>query len=95
MSSSEIAIKDARCGPETHVVIDILKLRYEWSNYKHLRERNEAAGINKEIIDKVGPATNRILVTPAPLSRPCQPSYSRLSLATARPLSWSAPRSPS
>ena len=66
MSSSDIAIKDARCGPETHVVIDILKLRYEWSNYKHLRERNEAAGINKEIIDKVGPATNWTLLTPAP-----------------------------
>ena len=31
----------------------MLKLRYEWSNYKHLRDRNEAAGINKEIIDKV------------------------------------------
>ena len=35
------------------MVIDMLKLRYEWSNYKHLRDRNEAAGINKEIIDKV------------------------------------------
>mgnify|MGYP002045646621 CR=1 FL=1 len=34
------------------MVIDMLKLRYEWSNYKHLRDRNEAAGINKEIIDK-------------------------------------------
>ena len=53
MSSSDKAIKDARCGPETHVVIDMLKLRYEWSNDKHLRERNEAAGINKQIIDKV------------------------------------------
>ena len=34
------------------MVIDMLKLRYEWSNYKHLRDRNEAAGITKEIIDK-------------------------------------------
>ena len=52
MISTDITITDARCGPETHVVIDMLKLRYEWSNYKHLRERNEAAGITKEIIDK-------------------------------------------
>ena len=42
-----------RCGPETHVVIDVLKLRYEWANFKHLRERNEAAGISQKIIDKV------------------------------------------
>ena len=52
MISTDITITDARCGPETHVVIDMLKLRYEWSNYKHLRDRNEAAGITKEIIDK-------------------------------------------
>ena len=52
MCSTDITITDARCGPETHVVIDMLKLRYEWSNYKHLRDRNEAAGISKEIIDK-------------------------------------------
>ena len=42
-----------RCGPESHVIIDVLKLRYEWNNFKHLKERNEAAGITKEIIDKV------------------------------------------
>ena len=42
-----------RCGPETHVIIDVLKLRYEWANYKHLKSRNEAAGITNKIIDKV------------------------------------------
>ena len=26
-----------RCGPETHVVIDVLKLRYEWANFGHLK----------------------------------------------------------
>ena len=41
-----------RCGPETHVVIDVLKLRYEWANFGHLKKRNDAAGITHEIIDK-------------------------------------------
>ena len=41
----------------------MLKLRYEWSNYKHLRERNEAAGITKEIIDKVQFASDSLLTT--------------------------------
>ena len=44
---------EINCGPETHIVIDILKLRYEWANFKHLKERNEAAGISSRIIDKV------------------------------------------
>ena len=30
----------------------MLKLRYEWSNFPELRERNEAAGVTQEIIDK-------------------------------------------
>ena len=42
-----------RCGPETHVIIDMLKLRYEWANFKHLRDRNQAAGVTSSIIDKV------------------------------------------
>ena len=42
-----------RCGPETHVVIDLLKLRYEWANFPHLKARNEAAGVTQQIIDKV------------------------------------------
>ena len=50
-----------RCGPETHVVIDILKLRYEWFNYKHLHQRNEAAGVTKHIIDKVSSCLQTIL----------------------------------
>ena len=41
-----------RCGPETHVIIDVLKLRYEWANFGHLKKRNEAAGITHKIIDK-------------------------------------------
>ena len=43
-----------RCGPETHVLIDLLKLRYEWANFPALRARNEAAGVSQQIIDKVG-----------------------------------------
>ena len=30
----------------------MLKLRYEWSNFPELRERNEAAGVTQQIIDK-------------------------------------------
>ena len=71
MFSTDITITDARCGPETHVVIDMLKLRYEWSNYKHLRERNEAAGITKKIIDKV--LTSDLLLVIPPLPRLCLP----------------------
>lgn len=44
-----------RCGPETHVIIDVLKLRYEWANFQHLKKRNAAAGVTDTIIDKVGP----------------------------------------
>jgi len=40
-----------RCGPETHVIIDVLKLRYEWANFGHLHKRNEAAGVTNSIID--------------------------------------------
>ena len=42
-----------RCGPESHVIIDLLKLRYEWANFPALKSRNEAAGITQQIIDKV------------------------------------------
>ena len=42
-----------RCGPESHVIIDLLKLRYEWANFPALKTRNEAAGITQQIIDKV------------------------------------------
>ena len=31
----------------------MLKLRYEWANFKHLRDRNQAAGVTSSIIDKV------------------------------------------
>ena len=89
-----MTIVDARCWPETHVVIDVLKLRYEWSNYKHLRERNEAAGINKEIIDKVS-LLSQYSSDPRSVLRPCPHSSSRLSPVTAPPPRWSAPRSPS
>ena len=41
-----------RCGPESHVIIDVLKLRYEWANFGHLKKRNDAAGITHKIIDK-------------------------------------------
>ena len=92
MFSTDITTTDARCGPETHVVIDMLKLRYEWSNYKHLRERNEAAGITKEIIDKVRLSSDCLPVIP-PLPRLCLPSYSRLSPVTVPRRSWCAPRS--
>jgi len=40
-----------RCGPETHVIIDVLKLRYEWANFGHLHKRNEAAGVTNSMID--------------------------------------------
>merc|ERR1711973_551138 len=40
------------CGPETHIFIDVLKLRYEWTNFAPLKERNTAAGVSTEMIDK-------------------------------------------
>ena len=42
-----------RCGPESHVIIDLLKLRYEWANFPALKTRNEGAGITQQFIDKV------------------------------------------
>ncbi|XP_023331587.1 protein-tyrosine sulfotransferase A isoform X2 [Eurytemora carolleeae] len=39
------------CGPETHIFIDILKLRYEWNNVESLRKRNMAAGVTLQLID--------------------------------------------
>ena len=40
-----------RCGPESHIFIDVLKLRYEWINFDHLAKRNAAAGVTREIIN--------------------------------------------
>ena len=51
-----------RCGPESHVIIDLLKLRYEWANFPGLKTRNEAAGISQQIIDKVEIFENHIFI---------------------------------
>lgn len=41
-----------RCGPESHIFIDMLKLRYEWTTFEQLTKRNTAAGVTRDIINK-------------------------------------------